>query len=361
MTIILEFLYGIEDKPLLSQQDFNTLKSLLDNATVEDIDIIFECGYLSWDLLFDSKDLNNMKNDAILEHMFKLLRDNVLPTPYYARKLKTYNLITSQEMSKIWEYTIINSKHINTNDIIFYINECPEYVNKEIIEKGLLKVLKTHLEEIDLKDLLFMITHWSECNTNIECPNVDISVFKEAASRIGFIIVKTIGGEYKCMDKHKYESDMIVGKYQEYLKDLGPQTILEELTVYSMWCITEMVVKNLIENGLNINIFGNYRSQRSTILTCLCGFRFEKRMISILKHGADPNLRDDTDISPIESVLMGLDGNCMRQIFRREVENCIKVLIKYGATLTISKNVKDECLYVYHSEYLNGLSWKIKD
>ena len=112
MTVILEFLYSIEDKPL-SQESFNTLKGLLDHATIEDIDIIFELGYLSWDLFLDSKDLNNMKSDTISQHMFKLLKDNVILTPYYARKLKTYNLITSQEMSKIWEYTIINSNHIN--------------------------------------------------------------------------------------------------------------------------------------------------------------------------------------------------------------------------------------------------------
>ena len=358
MTLIVDFLYD-KDKPL-SQEEFNSLKNLLEHATIEDIDIIFKRGYLSWDLFLDSKDLNNMKNDEITKYMFNLLRDNELPTPYYARKLKIYNLISIEEMSKIWEYTIINSNHINTNDIMFYISECPEYVNKEIIEKGLLKILNSHIEETDLNKLLFMITNWDTYNINIECPSVDINTFK-AATRICFIIKRTVNNDYKCIDKHKYESDMTLGKYEDYLKDLGSQTILEELIKYSIWSITETVVKNFIENGLDINMYltGEYKSGRSTILTIICEFRFENRIISILKNGADPNLRDASNISPIECVLMGIDGNCIRQVFRKEVENCIKVLIKYGATLTISKNVKDECLYVYHSDYLNGLDWNI--
>lgn len=151
---------------------------------------------------------------------------------------------------------------------------------------------------------------------------------------------------------YKFECDLLEGKYEFWINKY-PEHVLSIFGAYLRYCerdFTESDIYFFKSKGVDLN--RQVESIGTTPLNYACGYRCKDLMLALIQQDSDVNLKDNSGFTPLEVVLT---GQCNFDLIRtEEVEECVKLLLNYGAKLEMREWVKDVCDkdYIENSKYL---------
>jgi len=155
---------------------------------------------------------------------------------------------------------------------------------------------------------------------------------------------------------YQFECDMEEKKYKPWVKKLDSKyttSIFGAVIHFAGSLMTETDVIYFKKHGVDLNVASNvYPSDLggSTTLGSACEFRYGALIKALIIHGADVNLADQHDYTPIESLLIGHNASATH-----DVDTCvlyIKFLSDAGAKNEARQFVINEICQEYSEKSL---------
>lgn len=158
--------------------------------------------------------------------------------------------------------------------------------------------------------------------------------------------------EQECFE---FEEDLANGIYGKWV-DKYPTHSMDIFASYIHFyghsgLITECDVEYFKNKGVNLNISGNiYASDAggSTPLGSASEFRMIKLMEILLKLGADVNLKDQYDFTPLDSAIFGHGANDI--YYFDDMKECIELFLKYEVKHELIDYIKEAVLNCINDE-----------
>lgn len=148
---------------------------------------------------------------------------------------------------------------------------------------------------------------------------------------------------------YNFESDMENGIYKPW-SEKYPNHIISIFGAYINFyghtgSITELDIKYFKERGVDLNICSTVYpsdSGESTPLGSACEFRMIKLMEILIKLGANVNLQDSKEFTPLDSAILGHRAGDLCDY--DTIKECIDLLVKYNVKNELLDYIKDEFL-----------------
>jgi hypothetical protein len=151
-----------------------------------------------------------------------------------------------------------------------------------------------------------------------------------------------------------FELDMEIKEYKRWTEKY-PEHLVSIFATYLTTKGNEVSredVEFFVKKGVDLNepseVYGNF-TETTTILNYACAMRHNQLVEALIYHGANVNLLDPDDNSPLEATLIGQGYGDTKNI--QGVMDCVEVLVNSGAEKEICEFTNDEFF---------GSYWKIE-